>query len=100
MGLFGPSKPRIEAGTKVTVYTLENWKGDGTGGAPGEVMEVTSLYYKIIWENSGGAVSADDFDKGTRSTRTPEVRAWFQLRGEPTLPAPVFPADTWRGEEK
>lgn len=100
MGLFGPTKPRIKAGTRVRVYTVENWKGDGTGGSPGEVMEVSSVDAQIMWENADGSVTVDEFSLRNRRSLGPNLQAWFQLSDEPFSPAPEMPVDVRWNDEK
>ena len=100
MGFFGPTKPRIEAGTKVTVYTVDNWKGDGTGGAPGEIMEVEISEVKVMWENADKTVTVDGFSLRNRRSTGPTLQAWFQLRDEPFSPAPELPVDARWNHEK
>lgn len=90
MGFFS-SGEKIRPGTKVTVYTVENWKGDGTGGAPGEVMEVTSLGVEIMWERPDGTITVDEFYYRSRRSMGPVLQAWFQLRSEPFSPEPEIP---------
>lgn len=102
MTLFGkkPNKPRIEAGSKVTVYTVDNWKGDGTGGTPGEVMEVDSLDVHIMWENADGVVSVDTFHPRSKRSTGATLQAWFQLCEEPFSPAPEVPmVGPWSNEK-
>lgn len=102
MKLFGKNKPkrRIESGTKVTVYTVENWKGDGTGGSPGEVMEKNSIEAQIMWEKADGTVSVDEFTIRTRRSNGTTLQAWFQLRDEPFSPHPEIPmAGPWSDEK-
>ena len=100
MRLFGPARTRIEAGTKVTVYTVDNWKGDGTGGSPGEVMEVTTLEAHIMWENTDESVRVDEFSLRNRRSSGATLQAWFQLRDEPFSPAPEIPVDVRWNHEK
>jgi hypothetical protein len=100
MGFFSPSRPCIEAGTKVMVYTVNNWKGDGTGGAPGEVMEVASLDVHIMWETEDGSASVDAFHPRTRRSTGTSLQAGFQLRDEPFSPAPELPVDYRWNDEK
>jgi hypothetical protein len=91
---------RVGAGTKVTVYTVDNWKGDGTGGTPGEVMEVDSVDAQIMWETASGEVSVDEFNLRTRRSNGGALQAWFQLRDEPFAPAPQIPAvGPWSDEK-
>jgi hypothetical protein len=100
MGIFKQNeKRRIGPGTKVTVYTVDNWRGDGTGGTPGEVMEVDTLDVHIMWENSAGVVAVDTFHPRSRRSNGVSVQAWFQLRDEPFSPAPEIPvAGQWSNE--
>lgn len=100
MRLFGPARTRIKAGTKVTVYTVDNWKGDGTGGAPGEIMEVTSLEAHIMWQNPDGSATVDEFSLRNRRSAGATLQAWFQLRDEPFSPAPEIPVDARWNHEK
>lgn len=88
-----PSR-RIGPGTKVTVYTPENWKGDGTGGVPGEVMEADGWGYEVMWTNSEGVTKVDSFDRDSRRAKNEALQAWFQRRDEPFATAPEFPLNT------
>lgn len=88
--LFGEARRWPRVGDMVVVYTTKNWKADGTGGAPGQIMEVGTLEVSIMWQASNGEIIVTEFDRSTRRADKPNT-IWFRLADEPYAADPALP---------
>lgn len=75
---FRNRTPQTEfrVGQKVTVITPDNWRADGTGGAPGEVIEVGRAYVEVLWNDGGASARNTEFSRRSQRARF-ATDAWF-----------------------